>query len=221
MITVQEETTKNPITLIGKEAGICWGSDIDNMDKNYKRGIDCIKSNHGRTLEFPQIYLTIDGYSARCIRELYTHIGGSPTRVQASTRYIDYNKFDYYIPSAIKNNEIALNKYKAYMKVIQTVYKELLDLGIPKEDIANILPLGMNTKIVLRTNLRQLIDMMKVRQCSRAYSEIRELMKEIKLELSKYSDEWRTLCSDYMPIKCEESGYCNEKYGCGYRPSKN
>ena len=26
-ITILEETTKNPITLIGKRAGTCWGSD--------------------------------------------------------------------------------------------------------------------------------------------------------------------------------------------------
>ena len=26
MIIIQEETTKNPITLIGKEAGICYNS---------------------------------------------------------------------------------------------------------------------------------------------------------------------------------------------------
>ena len=94
-ITIQEETTKNPITLIGKEAGICYGSDISNSEKNYKRGINNLKSGHGRTMEFPQIFLTIDGYSARVIRELYTHIGGAPTRLQASTRYINYGDFEY------------------------------------------------------------------------------------------------------------------------------
>ncbi len=32
----------------------------------------------------------LEGYSARVIRKWYTHIGGQPTRLQASTRYIDY-----------------------------------------------------------------------------------------------------------------------------------
>ena len=44
------ETTKNPITLIGHRAGICYGSDVSDPQKNYQRGLDCIKSRHGRAL---------------------------------------------------------------------------------------------------------------------------------------------------------------------------
>ncbi len=32
-ITILPETTKNPITLIGKRAGICYGSDISDDEK--------------------------------------------------------------------------------------------------------------------------------------------------------------------------------------------
>lgn len=64
-IILLPETTKNPISLIGKRAGICWGADITNEDKNYKRGLDCILSNHGRTLEYVNVEMIIDGYSAR------------------------------------------------------------------------------------------------------------------------------------------------------------
>ena len=105
-VIVLEETTKNPITLIGKRAGVCWGADVTDDSKNYRRGIDCITSNHGRTLEYVNVEMIIDGYSARVIREWYTHLGGSPTRLQASTRYIDYEHgFDYVVPESIKNDE--------------------------------------------------------------------------------------------------------------------
>lgn len=213
MILIQEYTPKNPITLIGYEAGICYNSDISKLSKNYQRGLDCLKSNHGRALEFVQVYMTIEGYSARCIRELYTHIGGSPTRLQASTRYIDYNDFNYYIPPLNKSQK---EIYQNTMNDIAIKYKELLELGVSKEDAANILPLGMMSKIVIRTNLRNLIDIMKVRQCNRAYKEMRDLMREIKKVLSNYSSEWKYLVKNYMPIKCEELGYCPETHGCGY-----
>ena len=49
-ITILKETTKNPITLMGERAGICWGADISNAEKNYQRGLDCIKSGHGRDI---------------------------------------------------------------------------------------------------------------------------------------------------------------------------
>ena len=219
-IAIQEETTKNPITLIGKEAGICYGSDISNSEKNYKRGINNLKSGHGRTMEFPQIFLTIDGYSARVIRELYTHIGGAPTRLQASTRYINYGDFEYIIPPSIQSNPFATEEYKYAMNIIQDAFVNLQERGIPKEDIANILPLGMTTTIVLRTNLRNLIDMSHQRLCARAYWEFRQLMKDIMKALSEYSEEWNYIVKNYFKPKCELFGYCNEHDSCGKFSSK-
>ena len=74
MVIIQNYTPKNPISMIGYEAGVCWGADVSNQEKNYKRGLDCIKNEHGRTWEFPDVYATIEGYSAKCLREWYTHI---------------------------------------------------------------------------------------------------------------------------------------------------
>lgn len=219
-ITVQDFTTKNPIQMIGLEAGVCWGADTTNTEKNYKRGLDCLKANHGRTLEFPQVYVTIDGYSARVIRELYCHIAGMPSRLQSSTRYIDYKDFDYVIPPSIRNNSAALQIYMNRMKDIANGLIELETLGIPKEDIANLLPLGMETKIVLRTNARNLIDMSHQRMCSRAYHEYRELFNNLGKALSDYSDEWKFIVDNYFMPKCELYGYCTENKSCGRKPKK-
>ena len=105
-IIISKRTVKDPITLIGEMSGVCYAAPTDDKKKNYKRGIHNLESGHGRTWEFPDVYLTLDGYSARVMREWYTHIGGAPTRVQASTRYIDYAKkcFSYIIPRSIKRN---------------------------------------------------------------------------------------------------------------------
>ena len=90
-VIIQEETNAHPISTIGKMIGLCYGSDVSNQERNYKRGINCIKAGHGRVLEFADAFFMIQNYSARVIREFYTHIGGAPTRVQESTRYIDYS----------------------------------------------------------------------------------------------------------------------------------
>lgn len=74
-VTITNDTTKEPIQMIGKYAGECWGADTTVPSKNFKRGINCLNSEHGRTWEFPDVYMTIEGYSARVIREWYTHIG--------------------------------------------------------------------------------------------------------------------------------------------------
>jgi thymidylate synthase (FAD) len=217
-VIIQEETTRFPISLIGKEAGICYGADTTDPSKNYKRGLDCIKSNHGRTMEFPSIYAIFDGYSARVIRELYTHIGGAPTRLQASTRYIKYQDgFGYIIPPSIANNELAKKVYVENMEHTLEALQTLENLGIPKEDSANLLPLGMETTIVTKYNPRTLIDMSHQRECTRAYWEFRELFNDLKDALCEYSEEWKTLIDlTFMP-KCEVMGKCPETRGCGMR----
>ena len=218
-VIIQDFTVKNPVQMIGYEAGICWGADVTDPIKNEKRGWDCIKSEHGRTLEFPQIYMTIKGYSARMMRELYTHIGGMPTRLQESTRYIDYESgFNYVTPHTVKANPEALNEYNAMMNDILTHLQNLENMNIPREDTAMGLPLGMESGMVLRTNLRNLIDMSHQRMCSRAFWEFREFMDELKNELGNYSAEWYEVVNFAFKPKCEVRGYCVEKKSCGRKP---
>jgi len=220
-VTILEMTTRNPITLIGEMAGVCWGADTSDTAKNYKRGWDCIESGHGRTMEFPDVYMMLDGYSARVIREWYTHIGGMPTRLQASTRYIDYSKFDYILPASIAKDEQAKRLYKETMWQIREAVMALEGHELPREDIAMLLPLGMTTKVVDKRNLRNLIDMSRQRECARAYWEYRDLFRDLKLALTNYSEEWARLVAKTMHPKCVEYGYCPEKHGCGKYPARN
>lgn len=220
-IIIQDFTTKNPITMIGMEAGVCWGADISDAKKNYKRGIDCLENEHGRTFEFPDVYMILDEYSARVIREWYTHIGGSPTRLQASTRYINYlSGFKYVTPAKIQNNEKALQIYTKIMADIAQAGKELEDLGIPREDSALVLPLGMTTRVVCKHNARNLMDMSHQRMCTRAYHEYRRLFNNLCDALRNYSDEWAYLIDHYFMAKCDHVGYCKEKYSCGRKEKK-
>lgn len=209
--------TKKPICHFGEVAGVCWGANIKDEERNFKRGIDCIKANHGRILEFSDVELIIDDYSARVIREVYTHIQGT-SKIQESTRYVDCSKFGYYTPNTIGNNEIAKEIYDNTMESIKKAYKELEELNIPKEDIANTLPLGMSTKIVLKINVRALVHMFELRTCARAYKEYRQLMKDIKVSLSELDNEWELLCEKVFLTRCDKSNYCTETYSCNKYP---
>ena len=221
MVKILPETTKEPITMIGKMAGICWGSDTTDPEKNYKRGLSCIKSGHGRTLEYPDVYMSITEHSARVIREWYTHIGGSPTRLQQSTRYIDYSNFDYIMPKSVADNREAKKAYMNCISDIQYALSRLEEKGIPREDAALLLPLGMRSDIVCKHNLRNLADMSRQRLCNRAYHEYRYLMKEVCDALSEYSDEWKQIVELEFYPKCEKLGWCPESKGCGKYPVHN
>lgn len=221
VILQREYTPQFPISMIGREAGVCQGADVSDEEANYRRGIECLESGHGRTFEFPDVYMILDGYSARVIREWYTHIGGAPTRLQASTRYIDYQGgFRYVAPPSIQANTEAKEVYDRLMLHSQTALQELERLGIPREDSAMLLPLGMETRIVDKRNLRNLIDMAGQRMCSRAYHEYRQLFHDYCEALRGYSCEWRYLVDHYFLPKCRKVGYCTEKKGCGMMPRK-
>ena len=200
--------TKNPLSLMGECASSCWGS-----TPSPRIGIECIESGHGRVLEYADVVVEVSGYSARVIREIYTHIAGT-SRLQSSTRYIKYGDFNYIIPSSIKNNRLALHEYEKCMKTIQDTYITLEQLGIKKEDIANILPLGMESKMILKINARAILHMAEVRLCTRSYWEYRNFMKELLGAIQELDNEWKKIIN-YARVKCEIDGYCNEKNSCG------
>lgn len=214
MITILPQTDKEPLNTIGYCAGICWNSPVDDKEKNIKRAKNCIQSGHTRTAEYPDVFCIIEGYSARCIRELYTHIVGT-TRLQSSTRYVDAKNMnpetDFYNPFKDEAGET----YKDALKTVMETYQQLEELNCSKEDAANILPLGMDTKIVWKINLRALMHFMNLRLCSRAYKEIRALSLELKEKLRGLSPEWEWICDNLLLPKCEALGYCDETKSCG------
>lgn len=220
-IKIDEATPKNPITIMGRMVGVAYGSDISNDEKNYKRGLECIQSGHYRTLEYADIFFSVNGISARTLRQFYTHIGGLPTRTQGSTRYINYLKFNYVVPSSISNNPEALRAYLECMSKIQETNDYLQkECGVPQEDSNMILPLAMHSSLSCKINSRNIMSMSEQRKCKRTYWEFRDFMTIFEKELRDYSDEWNVLANYIFKVKCEKVGFCEEKYSCGRYPKK-
>ena len=212
-VTILPETTPDPISLIGRSAGVRENGDTPVM--NYERGLSCIQSGHWRALEYVNVEFVLDGYSARFIHEFYTHIGGAPTRLQSSTMCIDYGEFGYVTPPSIKGDIRRETAYNAVMLAISDGYKKLQEMDVPKEDIALILPLGMTTRVVVKTNVRMLIYMSRQSMYSRAYhDEHRRLFSDLATALSSVSDEWKKLVDMTFMPKWEVTGYCPEKNSC-------
>ena len=212
-VKILPETNPEPITLMGKMAGMCYGSDVDDPRANYKRGLECLRSGHGRALEFAELYFTLDGYSARVIREFARHVGGLPTFLQESTRYVSGEDFRFILPPSVDSHDMRAD-YLTHMKRTRQLCSELLEAGVPKEDVAYILPLGMTTKLSCRYNFRTLMDMSHQRMCNRALWEFRELMSDLAGAMEDYSVEWEILAEKLEP-KCDYLGYCPEEHSCG------
>lgn len=216
--------TNNPLQIIGKCAGICWNAPVDDPEKNIKRAKECIESNHGRVLEFPDMTIVIDGPSARMMRELYTHIGGGPTRLQSSTRYVNEKDFKYYTPPSCQQDGVK-EIYEEAMRHDAEVYGKLIELGVSREDAANKLPLGMESKMVWKINLRALVNFFNRRLCTRALKEIREFATALKNTIAQVDEEWAWIAENLFVPSCEQYKYmnpalcfCVEKKGCGRHP---
>lgn len=209
---------KQPMTKIGELAGICYNT--TNPKRYYNIGKTCVEQNHGRAMEFTNILFSFEGYSAKMVRELFRHKMSS--ELQASTRYINYNKhFDYVVPPAVLGNEKALAVWQDAMVKINKSMLELEELGVPTEDFSNLLPLAYVTKGVYQMNLRQLISMCKVRLCTSAYWEYRRFMTDLLCEIKKVGEEWAYIVDNYCKPKCEFDGYCSEsRVKCGRKPLK-
>lgn len=213
-IELLPETTEYPLQMIGKTAGVCWGSDNSDIKKNVERAKRCILSGHGRVEEWPEIHFVVSEISSRCMREIGRHVVGT-SYLQESTRYVNCKSFGYYTPSM---SEEAKKVYDETMNGIKESYAKLLELGVSKEDAANVLPLGMHTKVVMKCNLRMLENFMNQRLCSRAYTEMRQFANMLKNELASISEEWKWVADNLFVPKCVKNGGCKEEKCCGRMP---
>ena len=220
-ITILPQTTKDPLQLIGTTSAVCYNADISNKEKNIKRALDCIHSGHGRVLEWPNVEVIVEGFSAKMMREVMRHIVGTSV-LQASTRYIDYEKgFDVITPPSIEGNNEAMEVWCKAISDIKMAMGALKALGVPKEDYTNLLPLAYQSKMIWKVNLRTLVNFMNMRLCSRAYWEIREFSNMLKKVLIDYSPEWEIICKELFVPKCDAVGYCTEAKCCGRHKTKS
>lgn len=218
MIKVLKYTDK-PLSFMGEVAGECY--DQHNPKRFISIAKRVLEEEHGRVSEFADVTVKIEGYSAKVIRQLYTHTVGT-SRLSSSTRYINYSKGFNNIKPLSLNTEEKQKTWNSAIDSISESMKKLNDLGVPNEDLTNLLPLAYEQTIVLKINVRALMHMFHMRACTCAYWEYRKLMKELKEVLSNLDDEWKFIADNYFVPKCVASGYCTEKTRhCNLRPLKS
>ncbi|MFC1854985.1 FAD-dependent thymidylate synthase [Thermodesulfobacteriota bacterium] len=177
--------TRNPEDTAAQAARLCYSpSDIQDIVKDYDKesNISLIKkilaSGHHSVLEHVSFTFGIDGISRVTTHQLVRHRIASFS--QQSQRYVTFDgELDFITPDTIKQNKATYEKYKETFIRAHSTYKELVEMGIPKEDARYILPNGAETKIVVTMNARALLHFFELRCCVRAQKEIRDMAKEM------------------------------------------
>lgn len=198
--------TKDALDVADRAASVCVGKEPDG-----KSVYHAMRSGHDSVLEHVSFTFSISGISRSCSHQLVRHRLASYS--QQSQRYVKEDRFEYVIPETI--NGYTHEQYVWAMKVIQKVYDDLIDHGVPKEDARYVLPNACTTSLIMTMNARELRHFFNLRCCNRAQWEIRELAERM-LELCE--DAAPELFADSGP-SCVSLTYCPESRSCGRFPS--
>jgi thymidylate synthase (FAD) len=194
--------TQNPIETIYRAYRICYSKDVPTEIKipltinplssvapdipDKQKMLEFIKShmNHQSCLEHASFTFAIEGVSRALTHQLVRHRLASYS--QQSQRYVDGSNFDFIIPKTIKENQYnTISDYTHILEEIQKCYKDLISLGIPKEDARYILPNATTTNIIMTMNTRELINFLGERLCKHAQWEIREMAEEMRKQVNE------------------------------------
>jgi thymidylate synthase (FAD) len=174
--------TPDPEELIASSGRVCYASEPKAPDANVKLIRNLRSWGHLSMFEHASATFLIDGVSRACTHQLVRHRIASFS--QQSQRYVNEQGFEYVTPQTVKDNPQSKRRFDEAVEFARKSYKELIGMGVPKEDARFLLPNACTTKIVVTMNFRELRHFITMRTEKGAQWEIRELALEI-LKLMK------------------------------------
>jgi len=170
------QITPDAANFIGSCSAICYNS-ADSRESNIKRAVACKEKGHLATLRFAHATFHISGISRICSHQMVRskHLDF----LQRSQRYCKED-LAYQVYPKSKVGSIFEEAYEASMQY----YKELLELGVKKEDARFVLPEATQTELIVTGNFQAWLDFIRLRADTHAQWEIRQVAKEINNSLA-------------------------------------
>ena len=224
--------TPEPEKTIAAAAKLCYspvGVDdiLENLtDEGAEKFLNMLMSyGHMSPIEHVSFTFAVEGVSRSLTHQLVRHRIASYS--QQSQRYVKLDQFEYIVPPAIENDEVAKKIFidqmqgaqKAYDEIVERLKDKYISEGIGEkpaekkaiEDARYVFPNACETKMVLTMNIRSLYSFFDHRCCERAQWEIRELAIEMLRQVKSVAPVLFKKCGP----KCV-SGPCTEgKMSCG------
>ena len=174
------QNTPNPEEHIGLLAGICYGKTGEQSPEQcIKRAYHCVTKGHLSTLRFAHATFLVEDISRICSHQFVRskHLDF----LQRSQRYCNEERMKMIIPNTIddKYGEQA----RAYVTAAVSLYDDLIELGIKKEDARFFLPQGIGTELLVVGNFQAWYDFIKLRSGKEVQWEIRAVAHEINRQL--------------------------------------
>ena len=205
--------TGEPEKVISAAAKLCYSSAgvddiLDGLDsENVERFLTLLTDlGHESPIEHSSFTFAIEGVSRALLAQITRHRIASFS--VKSQRYVREGQFTFVLPPEIEAVPEAKERFLRAMEEDQRAYDELVEILMDKhykaflaegmsekkaktsaekkaiEDARFVLPNACETKMIMTMNARSLMNFFRLRCCSRAQWEIRELAEKM-LELVK------------------------------------
>lgn len=185
--------TNNPVDLISRCAGVCYGKD----DSSFKRVKRCADAGHDSVFEHAKVTFKLTGVSRNMTHQLVRHRLCSFNEM--SMRYVKLEEMnDYVFPRSILDNEEILTAYNKVLDAADEFYAMAVSKGIPAEDARYAIPGAIETEIIVTCNVRQLKHICDLRIDKHAQWEIRDAMRAAVREIRMFDEQWKWIVDEYI-----------------------
>ena len=182
------QATPEPMDMLGRIAGICYGKD----DASHRRVATCVKAGHTSVLEHAVATWYVDGISRACSHQLVRHRIASYT--QQSQRYVvERENMPCALPESIAADPAAFEVYDHALTACDGAYHQLVGMGVRAEDARYVLQNAVETKLFVTMNARALFNFLDLRDDTHAQWEIRELAQKMAQALADSDAQWAEL----------------------------
>ncbi|NLE75877.1 MAG: FAD-dependent thymidylate synthase [Chloroflexi bacterium] len=187
-----------PQELLEHAGRVCYRSAARGKAERFLRSR--IAEGHESIIEHASLTFEISGISRACSHQLVRHRLASYS--QESQRYVEMSDAQWVVPPRVAADSAAMVIWEAAIADVQRAYRDLRDLGIPREDARYLLPNATQTRLVVTMNFRELRHVFRLRISRQAQWEIRDLalaMLRLAYDVAPgvFSDIWEDLNAQY------------------------
>jgi len=136
--------------LIEHAGRVCYRSEGKGSPGGFVRRR--VAEGHESIIEHAVATFEISGISRACSHQLVRHRIASYS--QESQRYVEMSRPDYVLPASVAENPEASAVFDRLAEAVSSAYRDLRELGVPKEDARFVLPNAAATRIVVTMNFR-------------------------------------------------------------------
>lgn len=178
--------TPEPEKSIALAARVCYSKNPpSSISQEKARALirELFARGHESILEHASFSFLIEGMSRVASHQLVRHRLAS--YAQQSQRYVALREAVFVCPPSIVDHPRAKIVFDEVSRSAREAYRELVGMGIPREDARYVFPQAVATNIVVSLNARELLHIFRLRLCRRAQWEIREAVVGMLEEVRK------------------------------------